>query len=1246
MRSNRQIFLFAIILSAVSIISLGQVGVQQNEMTGSARGQHSRRHLSGRNDTIPCKIRTPYPTIIHLAVEWEIEGDDNLNSVVTVHYRAVGDRNWKQGMPLRRVPKQTWYNEPPGKKEVLKFTWANKHSGTIFDLRPGTEYEVHLHLNDPDGGHAERTIRARTRPLPKAKNDAPMKRANPKTFAEVVQSAQPGDVLLLDAGNYGYFKIPHSGEPGKPIVIRSASVQSADGDAIYLDADNPPGGRAYANHQPLRSREGEVIFEGISLQGCKHVYLEGLVSFGTVTLWHAEDCAVSRCRVYGIWGITSSARQGLEGWLPNVAARLKPFTTPTNTDTVPRAKCTNCYIADNEVIGITPWRRPTIGAKGKNMGEGIEIAGPGNVICYNRVTGFRDNISFMEGVFAVDQHCNDIYNNDIEGGVDDGVEADYYMSNCRILRNRFTNCHRGISAGPGMGGPLYIVRNVMYNLLTHPFDTNRACSGAVVLHNTSVKTGHAVSWNYGSSYLFFYNNLCIGGGDLRGRATIAILVEMSVDLNAADIRVLPRNQVPNDRRLGPLKELRGDYFPFEVPKSRRQWEQRKDDLKRRILVATGLLPMPDKTPLNPVIHGCVKHDNFTVDKVYFESYPGHFVTGLLFKPKHIAGHLPGVLCPHGHGGRLQDYGEKGIREQIVRGAERFELSGRYPKLARCAQLARMGCVTFIFDMVGYADSTQISRKVAHRFSKQRPEFDTKENWGFFATQAELRLQSIMGLQTWNSIRALDFLCGLPEVDSKRIGVTGGSGGGTQTIILCAIDPRPIVAFPNGMVSTDMQGGCTCENCSLLRIGTGNVELAALFAPKPQGMTAANDWTKEMMTKGYPELKQLYAMLGAQKNVICHSLTHFPHNYNYVSRALMYSWFNKHLTLGLEEPVVEEDWPPLTKEEWSVWNDKHPRPADDPDHERQMLRYVTRESDRQIAALIPTDAKSLARFREIVGGAFETIIGRTLKQVGPINHRQIEQLNRDGYQYRKGLLGTKRHGEELPVVSFLPERTLPNKQVVIWIDGQGKSALADRQSQIIPEIRQLLDVGMAVLSADLLYQGKFLSEGKPLTEARASSNPRAYAGYTFGYNHPLFAQRVHDILTLVSFARSDQYRAKHIYLVGVKGAGPWVAAARAIMGNEVDSAAIDTGGFRFANLASYRDVNFLPGSVKYGDLPVLLALSAPDWLWICGETEESLEIVTAAYVASRQLQHLSIHKIQQQDVSASIVQWLKQMKGRF
>ena len=135
--------------------------------------------------------------------------------------------------------------------------------------------------------------------------------------------------------------------------------------------------------------------------------------------------------------------------------------------------------------------------------------------------------------------------------------------------------------------------------------------------------------------------------------------------------------------------------------------------------------------------------------------------------------------------------------------------------------------------------------------------NTREDWGFFSPQAEARLQTIMGLQTYNSIRALDWLAGRDDVDPQRIGVTGASGGGTQTFILAAIDPRPAAAFPAVMVSTAMQGGCTCENASYLRVGTGNVEIAALIAPRPLGMTAADDWTKEIATKGLPELKAHY-----------------------------------------------------------------------------------------------------------------------------------------------------------------------------------------------------------------------------------------------------------------------------------------------------------------------------------------------------------------------------------------------------
>ena len=168
--------------------------------------------------------------------------------------------------------------------------------------------------------------------------------------------------------------------------------------------------------------------------------------------------------------------------------------------------------------------------------------------------------------------------------------------------------------------------------------------------------------------------------------------------------------------------------------------------------------------------------------------------------------------------------------------------------------------------------------LAHGFAKQRPHMSGADRWGFFSPQAESHLQNIMGLQTWNSIRALDFISTLDEVDTDRLAVTGSSGGGTQTFMVSAIDPRIKVAMPAVMVSTAMQGGCTCENACLLRVGAGNVDFAAMFAPKPLGLTAADDWTVEIETKGFPDLKALYTLLGQEDNIHLEAHLQFPHNY--------------------------------------------------------------------------------------------------------------------------------------------------------------------------------------------------------------------------------------------------------------------------------------------------------------------------------------------------------------------------------
>ena len=197
-------------------------------------------------------------------------------------------------------------------------------------------------------------------------------------------------------------------------------------------------------------------------------------------------------------------------------------------------------------------------------------------------------------------------------------------------------------------------------------------------------------------------------------------------------------------------------------------------------VATGLYPMPPKSPLNAIIHGKINRPGFTVEKVYFESVPGFYVTGLLFRPENPEKEkLPAVLNPHGHGGRLQDYGEKGVLNQIVIGAERFRESGRMPKIARCATLARMGCVAFLYDMIGYADNQQLSYNwliVLPRVVRNLKRLKTGD-----CTVLRRKCTCSPSLDYRHGIpSAHSTFESLPDVDSKRIAVTGGSGGGTQT----------------------------------------------------------------------------------------------------------------------------------------------------------------------------------------------------------------------------------------------------------------------------------------------------------------------------------------------------------------------------------------------------------------------------------------------------------------------------------
>lgn len=668
-----------------------------------------------------------------------------------------------------------------------------------------------------------------------------------------------------------------------------------------------------------------------------------------------------------------------------------------------------------------------------------------------------------------------------------------------------------------------------------------------------------------------------------------------------------------DARLGAPKDLNG-YFPFVVPKTKEAWEARRKQLREQMLVATGLWPVPEKTPLNPTIHGKIDREGYTIEKVYFASTPGHYVCGNLYRPKGAEegknAKRPGVLFAHGHwaNGRMHDAGEKPGQASVDAKGEPDLDRGRYFMQALPATLAKLGFVVFHYDMVGVADSTAIGHAT-----------------GFADVQGELRLQSAMGLQTWNSVRSLDFLTSLPDVDAKKIGMTGASGGGTQTFMLAAIDDRLASAFPAVMVSTGMQGGCVCENCSLLRVNTGNVEIAGLFAPKPMACSAANDWTKEMMTKGLPELKELYDLYGAKDKVAVKAWLEYGHQYNIHAREMMYAWFLKHLAGKDETPKEPAFKPVVPTKDLSVFDAKHPRPKDEVDVAR-LRKWMAQDSDDQIAELTPKNAESLKEFKRVIGTALRVMVNSELPKEVSIPEKAVASLLGANVMDRAGI-GHKDEKDIVPCTRILGPKA--KGDAVVWLHPKGKSSLLEK-GKPTPAVQALLDAGLTVVTPDLLGTGDNEFPKPPVVS-------KTFAGYTYGYNRTLLANRVTDALLAIAYAKS-QKNAKAIHVVGWDEFGVVAVLAKALAGDAVTKTAADLNQFSFEKIEKTDDPMMLPGAVKYGGVGAFLALCAPGEVLVHNHKgTDTGKVSRAAYEAAGAANKLTRSAEKLDD--AKVVEWL-------
>ena len=533
-----------------------------------------------------------------------------------------------------------------------------------------------------------------------------------------------------------------------------------------------------------------------------------------------------------------------------------------------------------------------------------------------------------------------------------------------------------------------------------------------------------------------------------------------------------------------------------------EWRARREVLRKQILSAAGLMPMLPKSDLHPQIFGRIENKDYSIEKVLLEILPGFYLGGNLYRPLKAAPPqgFPAVLSPHGH----WNYGR----------LEHTEIAS-IP--ARCIMLARQGYVVFAYDMVGFNDTIQ----TPHEFGDKPLE----QIWSF----------GPLGLQLWSAIRGIDFLESLPGVNPHSIGATGASGGATQTILISAVDDRIQFSAPANMVSFIMQGGSLCENAPNLRLGTNNVELAAMMAPRPMLMAGASgDWTRNMLQEEYPAVRAIYDLYGKGGGVETFFQT-APHNYNKPSRDAMYAFFGKHV-LGENDAAQFE--------EKSVRVERL----------QDMLALHNRK--------LPDNALT---FQQI----FDLWVHLSNQQTGDLRQRLTLSLAAEWPQQVLSrtdgehiLLGRPGKGDRIPGI-WVKGATPP----ALVVDPDG--AEAARKSA---EVARLVAAGRSVLMIDAFQTGR----------AKAPRDRSVKMFLTFNKSDD--ANRVQDILTALAWLNTPRTR-----LIGAGKAAVWCLFAAAVAPQAVDLEA-DLGSFRGTD-QDFVEGFFIPGIQRAGGLRAARQLAA-------------------------------------------------------
>ena len=446
-----------------------------------------------------------------------------------------------------------------------------------------------------------------------------------------------------------------------------------------------------------------------------------------------------------------------------------------------------------------------------------------------------------------------------------------------------------------------------------------------------------------------------------------------------------------------------------------QWDARKAVVRRHVMWSLGLVPEPQRLPLNVHVSGQLGRQGYVVKRIYWQTWPHYYASGYLYVPKGLTGKAPAVLNPHGHF-------ENGARDPIVQ--------------ARLIALARKGYVCVAVDSVHAYD--------------------------YYAAVTP------MTIMAWNNMRGIDLLCSLPEVDAARIGCTACSGGAQQTFYLMAVEDRLAAAVPVCMVSESRRilaidwAHCPCNHVAGLLAETDAPEMAACLAPKPSlFICSTQDWTRWFPQQGYPEIRRIYELYGKADQVACfqHNL---EHGYAHPMREQAYAWLNRWLK-GTDDPERAREAPfePESLETLAAL-DGPPADARGPDavfEERQRRRAASpfrtdsAQAVRESAARVRTELARLFRESEALVDPAPEVLSRE---------------TRDGVRVVRLTIATE-PDIRVPVVLLMPEgrsRRLPG---LVVASDEGKATLLATEWQALAGLAR---AGFCVAVPDVRFFGEW------------------------------------------------------------------------------------------------------------------------------------------------------------------------------